>query len=678
MNGSVPEVLYPSRWPRSWVIIAVVLLLAVLSVELIVPARRQSPVFDEGCHILAGYSYWTRADYGINPEHPPLVKMLAALPLLPLQLSYPSPADTFFKFAEFAGGRQFLFSNNADQIVLPARMAVASLTILAALAIFAAACEMFGRSVGMISLLLFVFEPNIIANGALVTTDMGMALFLLATVFAFYRYVKNPTLTRLVLVGVVGGFCLAAKHSGILWGPILLLLVAADVTLSPKDSRLAQAGRGRYLLRLLLSLVVAGFISVAILWAFYGFRFQARPNGLTMIPDFANYLPQMQSPGVERLLLWTARHRLLPEAYLYGLSDIRIAPRYVTPYLFGKVYPHGLWYYPLATFVIKSTLGFLLLLCICVAALLMRGVGRLREFLFLVIPSAVYLAAALASGFNHGNRYLLPLYPFLILLCACASHRLATSRREWLYVVVALLALHVISSMRAFPDYLPYANEAWGGPSNTYKFLSDSNVDWGQQLKLAKKYLDRHGVKDCWFDYYASAVAVPSYYGISCQPLPDKIAIAFGLPTPMIPAHVEGTVLISDAELLSLWGPAELNPYAQFQKMKPDDLIAGGLFVFHGQFDLPLAAANSHAYAASQFLEQGEAAEALSEAQTAVSLAPDDAASQIALGDAFAHLNRKEEARVAYERALHLAQTIDPEFQAYSAWLAHQGMAAVH
>ena len=78
----------------------------------------------------------------------------------------------------------------------------------------------------------------------------------------------------------------------------------------------------------------------------------------------------------------------------------------------------------------------------------------------------------------------------------------------------------VHASLRWTHTYLAYSNEFWGGPAETYKYLSDSNTDWGQQLKHVKQYLDRRGVKDCWFAYFAQGVAETSAYGIPCKPLP--------------------------------------------------------------------------------------------------------------------------------------------------------------
>jgi len=648
---------------------AVVALLLVLAIELVIPARRQSATFDEACHLYAGYNYWTRADFGVNPEHPPLVKLIATLPLLRQPTRGAEPLPIHFKPQCFIGARQFLYSGQtADAMLFKARMAAATLTIAAALAAFAAAYEMFGAIAALLSLLLFVFEPNLLAHGNLVTTDMGVSLLLFATVFAFYRYVKKPFAWRLLLTGILAGLTLAAKHSGILWIPILCLLALTEILRHDPNAPLCRGGRLKCSLRLAGSLIIVGLISFGILWSFYGFRYAARPHGQAIIPTISDYSAEIERPWERSVILFAARHHLLPEAYLLGLVDILVFPlKYMSSYVFGRLYRHSRWFYFPAAFVIKSTLGLLLLLLLLPVGLVLRRTRQKRELLFLLVPPVVYFVAAAQSGFNIGVRHILPVYPFLIVLAAFAAWQLSQFGRAWRYAVALLLIFQIISSARAFPNYLPYSNELWGGPATTYKYLTDSNVDWAQQLKSTKKYLDEHGIKDCWFDYFGHGlVADPVYYQIPCRPLQD--AIDFG-PVGNIPVHISGTVLISATELSpGLWGPGELNPYVQFQQRRPDALIDDGILVFHGEFDVPLASAAAHARAAQMVLFAPKLSDAqlqlaLSEAQTAVSLAPKDEGSQEALGDILMKLNRKDEARAAYERALNLAQTIYPEFQ---------------
>ena len=666
--ATVPDA---TAWEKRtlWYAAAVLALMFALALELIIPASRQSMAFDEGCHAFAGYSYWTRGDFGVNPEHPPLVKMLAALPLLRQPVRYEALAPFPFKPQCFIGSKQFFYSGpNADAMLFRARLAAATLTVAAAVVVFIAGYEMFGAIAALLALLLFVFEPNLIAHGGFITTDMAASLFLFATVYAFYRYVKKPSVWRIAVTGILAGLTLAAKHSGILWIPTLCLLALAEILRHGRNAPLCKGGRVRGSLRFAGSLFVVGLISFGILWAFYIFRYQARPDGEVMIPSLAEYAGDIQHPWEQKAILFVARHHMLPESYLIGWVDVIVFPsKYMTMYLFGRIYRHAHWFYFPAAFLIKSTLGFLALILLLPVAVRLRYKEWWRELLFLLVPPALYFVIATQSDFNIGVRHILPVYPFLIVLGAFVAWQVARYSRKWAYVIALLFLIHVASSVHAFPNYLAYSNEMWGGPANTYKYLTDSNADWAQQLKSTRKYLDRHGIKDCWFDYFGRGLVVdPGYYGVVCKPLADFIDF---MPMGNIPTRISGTILISATELSgALWGPGELNPYVQFQRMRPDAIIDDGILVFHGDFDVPLAAAVAHVHAAQMTLfspkpTEGQLQQALTEAQTAASLAPNDASSQETLADVLMRLNRKEEARATYQRALTLAQTIHPDFQ---------------
>ena len=652
--AALTETSSSSKQRRVPYLVAVAVLLTVLVVELLVPAWRQSASFDEGCHTLAGYNYWTRGDFGINPEHPPLVKLLATSPLLTQPLRDPPPGPPlFFKVACFTEGRGFLFSNtlSPDSILLRARTAAASLALLAALLTFAFAYELFGRATALAALALFVLEPNLIAHGSLVTTDMGMTAFFVASVYAFYRYVKRPSVSRLAVAGVAVGLALAAKHSAVIVLPILCALALVEFFAHDRGTKLSAGGRLKHGLRLAASLLCIGVISVAVLWSFYGFRFAARPHGQPLNPPFREYVQRV--PAISTL----ARYRVLPEAYLYGAADL-LGPNRSFSYLFGTFYGGGRWFYFPAVLVIKTTIGMLLLLLLVPVALAFGAHVNRRDLLFLLVPAAVYLAVAMNSGLNRGVRYILPVYPFLILMAALAVWRLARARKPWRYAAWGLLTLHALTSAHAFPNYVPYSNEIWGGPSQTYKVLTDSNVDWGQQLKQTKAYLDARGVKDCWFGYFASLTADPNYYGIPCKPMLAPST------SDVIPAHLSGTVLIS-ATAMASGGPGELNPYAPFLHLRPDDVIDGGVLVYRGEFEVPLLSARSHARVASALLQntsldEAQASQALTEAQAAVAVAPKDVISQVVLGDVLAKLNRQDESRAAYQQALALAETMPP------------------
>src|SRR3954464_8000866 len=295
-------------------------LVLILGLQLALSVRRESQTWDEGDHIFAGYESWKRADFGLNPEHPPLLKMLATAPLLPAPLKVPELRERYFKEEAFLDGKEFLYRNDADAILFRTRMAAATLTLLTALLVYAATREMFGTGAGLVSLALLAFEPNLLAHGALVTTDAGISCFMFATIYAFYRYATSPSLWRLLLVGVSAGLALAVKHSGIFVFPMLFLLAVCEVIRQRVDAKRnaeAATGSGKNVLRFAVSLVAVTVIALAVLWAFYGFRYRARPEGFQLNPPLAEYVAGLK-PHEAWAINTLARMRVLPESYLYG------------------------------------------------------------------------------------------------------------------------------------------------------------------------------------------------------------------------------------------------------------------------------------------------------------------------------------------------------------------------
>ena len=646
----------------------VIALLLILGLQLVLSIRQESQTWDEANHIFAGYRSWTHADFGLNPEHPPMVKLLATLPLFSSQLKTPELQDRYFKEEAFVDGKDFLYGNDAEKILWRTRLAAGTITILLGLLIFLATREFFGTGAAFIALTLLAFDPNLLAHGALVTTDSALSCFMFASVYAFYRYVKVPTIWRMAVVGLAVGLALASKHTGFLVLPILLLLAFAEIARSTKNAIGTSQIRkvlGQESLKIVTSLAGITLIGLVILWSFYGFRYQARPDGLQLSPPLTEYIK-----GLEPHETWTistlARWHVLPESYLYGLADVRLTANFYTSYVLGKIYAHGVWFYFPIAFLIKSTVGFLVLLFMSLIVIGARRLKCWREILFLTVPPAFYLVVAFTVGMNIGVRHILPVYVFLSVLIGGAAWAIIKRNRKWGYVVASLLVIHAVSSLRTFPAYIAYANEMWGGPSQTYKYLTDSNVDWAQQLKATKKYLDRRGVQDCWFVYFGEAVADFKYYGIPCKPLPTVVTLWLNERLE-VPVSIDGPVLISAGTLSGFeFGPGTLNPYEQFKHLAPTDVIQHGVFVFDGHFEIPLASALNHMQKAQNLLGEKQAQQALIEAQTAVMLAPNEVQTQLTLGDAFKALGQVDQARAAYEKALVLAKTIEPEFQVRS------------
>jgi hypothetical protein len=651
-----------------WQLPIVLCFLAVLTLQYALTARANSITWDEDDHIYAGYMSWKHGDFGLNPEHPPLLKLLATAPLLHLPLKMPALQNRFFKLEAFLGGKEFLFQNDANAILFRARMAASLLSLLLMVLVFLATREMFGRVAAVIALGLLAFDPTVLAHGAVVGTDMALSCFLFAAIYAFYRYVKAPSAWRLIVAGVATGLALASKHSAILVFPMLLLLGVCEVLRRGDAAEKVARATSQRVLRMAGALILVTVISIAVLWAFYGFRYQARPAGMQINPPLADYVQGLSRPRDIWVIKTAAHWRLLPESYLYGLTDVRYMADFYSTFVLGQDYPKGQWFYFPVAFAVKSSLTFLIMLGIAIWAIASGRLRMWREILFLTIPPVVHFAVAMGSGMNIGVRHILPVYIFLAVLIAGAAAKLIAESRRWVYVVVALLVFQAISVTRAYPAYLAYANELWGGPSQTYRYLSDSNVDWGQQLKSTKRYLDQRGIKDCWFVYFAAGVVDDRYYGIPCKPLPTADSLWTGEPADAPPA-IDGVVLISAGDLSGFeFGADVLNPYAQFKHLRPTAVIDYGVFVFEGHFEIPLAAALSHNQKAENLMWEGKRSEALAEAQQAVALAPDSVQVNATLGDVLAALGRSDDAHQSYVKALNLAQTVAPEFQV--AWVA--------
>jgi Dolichyl-phosphate-mannose-protein mannosyltransferase len=669
---------------RAYVTAGVCFLLVMFGLQLALTVRQESLTWDEGDHIFAGYMSWKTHDYGLNPEHPPLMKMLATAPLLALPLKVPELQHRFFKMEAYMSGKALLFGNapqySAETLTYRVRLAAGVVAILLGLLVFLAAREMFGLTAGFIALVLLTFEPNVLAHGAFVTTDTGVCCFFFAAVYGFYRYCKVPTVGRLVVAGLAAGLALASKHSAVLLLPMLVLLAGCEVAFRFRTTAV-DGTRLRRAARMAGALVVIGVIAVVVLWAFYGFRYNARPEGLRLDPTLAEYVLPLKPMEAKGILL-LARFHILPESYLYGLADVRAMANGMQSFIFGKVYEHGVWFYFPAVLLIKSTVGWLAMVALAFAAVVAGRFRRWREILYLVIPAGLYLWVAMGSSLNIGSRHILPTYVFMTVFAAGGCWALVESkgggwRRGWGVGVGVLLALHVGSSLKAYPNYMAYSNEFWGGPTQTYKYLTDSNTDWAQQLLAVKRYTDEHGIKECWFAYFADPFLEAKDYGIPCKPLPNFDSYATGVQHP-VPAVITGPVLISGGDLFGFeFGSDVLNPYREFEKLTPVARIQDGVEVYEGTFQVPLASSLSFVQESQARLQAKDVAGALAAAQQAVGLAPDGFSGLVALGDALVAAGREAEAKGAYGRALEVVKTMEPEAQEVWGPVVQKKLAAV-
>ncbi len=682
------------RWAR---MVCVVALLLLQALQLVHVARATSSSWDEPHHLLDGYTIWKFDDYRLNPEVPPLIKLTAALPLLGMRLTVPPNLGREDPTEAFLDGKAFVFGNGGDRVLFPARMAAMSYALALGLLIYLFAEEMFGFVAGIFALAMFVFDPNFLAHGAMVTTDVGAACCFLASVYSFYRYCRRPGWLRLGVAGVALGLTLSAKYTGIFLLPILALIVLLEAVLAAarrpaalQEQGSEAAGQGAFsriwsvLWRRSEALLAMGLIAWAVVWSFYGFRYRAAPAGKDLNPPLAEYLTQMRDQRDARMLGLLAHDKLLPEGYLWGLENTKQIAYDDTSYFWGKVYPHGNWeYFPVAL-LIKSALPFLMLLGLTPLAWRWgrrrilaapaevggeAGAGSevefaARDLIFLLSPIAVYLAISMSANMDIGIRHMLPVYAFLYVLVGGTAMLLLRWDLRWAGVLAVLLAWQVVTSVQVSPAYMAYGNRAWGGPDKVDRYLGDANTDWGQQLKAVKAYLDQRHITDCWFVYFPDGSIDPMDYGIPCRRLPTA-NLLWWLDLPVqVPPVISGTVLISASDLEGIeFGDGKLNPYGQFWKIKPLAVIQHGVYVYQGTFRIPLAAALAEAQEAEDLSDDGQWAPALAKAEDAARLAPDSGQVADTLGDVLAADGQKAAALAEYQRALQLRQSVRPDLQ---------------
>ncbi|HUD72918.1 MAG TPA: glycosyltransferase family 39 protein, partial [Dongiaceae bacterium] len=221
------------------------LLLLFLALQGIIFITESSQTSDEAAHLSAGYSYLVAGDYRLNPEHPPLIKMLAALPLLPLHLDFPW-GPLWEQAEEWNIGRLFVHENRVpnDTLLLLARLPVLALSLVLGWAIYRFARRLFGAPGGLLALAIWVLDPNVVAHSGLVTTDLGIALFIFLSVVALWAWIESPSPRRLILFGLAVGGAFASKYTAVWLPPILGAVALALVAVNdPTPARLFAGGR---------------------------------------------------------------------------------------------------------------------------------------------------------------------------------------------------------------------------------------------------------------------------------------------------------------------------------------------------------------------------------------------------------------------------------------------------
>ncbi len=493
---------------RISIVAALLLLFAAAAMNSLV---RDAATFDETAHLAAGFTYLDRLDFRLNPEHPPLFKGWAALPLWLGGLAEPD-----YSSPGWVGGDQWLFGyeflngprddpqrRSPGRLLTPARTAMLLPALLLGVIVYLWSREIWGEAGAVLSLFLYCLSPTMLAHGRLVTTDLPSALGFTAALWSAWRFFRSPSIWRAVLFGISLAAALLMKFSALLLFPFvaLLALLWALWPGVPGERR-----RRRWLWILALALI-AGMLAYGGLWAGYAFRYAACEPGHSL--DWQVITPTGGVAGeAVRIALDS---RLLPESYLYGLAYFLGGAQRRVAFLNGEQSLIGWWYYFPQAFLMKTPPSLILILCLLTVHALRSGLWRSFNGWYVALPIALYVGVSIAGNLNIGHRHLAPLYPLLFLLCGGLC-RVWMGSRTARVVAALVLAGYAVSFAVATPRYLSYFNFTAGGSKGGWRYLLDSNIDWGQDLPRVKAWMEESGTPEIYLAYFGTAD--PAAYGI--------------------------------------------------------------------------------------------------------------------------------------------------------------------
>ena len=455
---------------RFWIL--ALALIAVLGIVQVVTMLGETQTWDEGIHLTAGYSYLTTGDYSMNSEHPVLAKILCTLPLLAL---HPALDPAWLKMTQQEAGLWFLYRNRVspDTMLAAGRAVTVAMTLLFAAWIAVWTRRRFGPVVALTALGLFCFDPNIIAHGRYVTTDLAAAFFIFLASTLWIDYLLEPTTARLVCAGLALGAAISSKYSALFLVPLVIL-----------------AGLWRRRWGATAAVVAIAIAVVAVLYA----------------PEIIHHKqigllrPKLSlQTGLSKVMFFFAKRLGLPAlSYFMGLERLADHNRIGHPsYVLGHVWNYGVWYYFPVAFLVKTPLATLAAIA---TGLALAWKQRARGFLLvalLVVPG-VFAAFCLTSQIDIGHRHILPVYAFLFVIAALALSR-------WPKLAALAVLLVGIESFSVYPHYLAFFNRAVGGPANGPQYLVDSNIDWGQDLKKLGRYMSDHQIPRVCFCYFGNS-----------------------------------------------------------------------------------------------------------------------------------------------------------------------------
>lgn len=550
------------------VALAVVGLLAIHFALAVGSKRHESTTSDELVHLTAGFSYWENRDYRLHPENGILPQRWAALPTWLHGATFPPLAgNEYWQTSDaWVVGHQFFYEMGEDHFprLMAGRAMIACFSVAIGALVFFWSRQLFGNAGGLISLGFFAFCPAFLAHGALVTSDVCMALFFLGACGAWWRHLHVGTPGSWWLSAVSVGLAFVAKFTAVLLLPMLLGITLVWIFGSPPLplGRRLVSSRSHKLVVAAISAVGHGLVAAAVIWAFYGFRFAAfnpeLPAANHFIRPFSAVVAHIG--GIGDVIQTAARLHALPEAFLYGFAYVVETTQFRAAFLNGEYSLTGWPSFFVWAFFLKTSLPVLIaslaVLPFAVQRWRARGRANFQRDVYrltpLLILFGVYWGFSLKSHLNIGHRHLLPIYPPLfIALGSLAPAGIGRPKTIGL-AVLGLLGWHVTEAATTAPHFIAYFNSLAGGPRNGWRHLVDSSLDWGQDLPGLKTWLTINNPynRPVFLSYFGTGE--PAYYKISAR----RIASIdnFKFPRFYVPLE-EGLYCISATLLSQVYSP---------------------------------------------------------------------------------------------------------------------------
>ena len=547
----------------------VVVLLLATAVAQFFSVISETQTWDEGNQLIGGYGFLMTGRYTHGLEHPPLAKVLFALSMLGLDEPLPARYDPKHDLEGVALGSDLLYygSTPADALLLRGRLMAILLRSMLGLAIAFWARRWFSPGAAIAATWFFALDPNFLAHGRYIKNDVPLVLFFFAAVAVWGEFLVGGKRRDLRGAGVLAGLAVATKFSALLLGPIFLALSLLRRWQGARETPEAMP-RGSPA----LVWATAGGTALLTIWACYALEI----GHLTDFYIVAEHIPS--GPFGEWLRRGLQRVPVPAPAMLLGLREVtrKSNEGLFTAYALGR-HAVNLWYLSFVALLVKTPVATLaIFLCALAAAggrirrwhwyaLLEQVRGADFSWFVLTLPPAIYLTAAIGSkGLNAGIRHLLPLYPFVFIFSAGVLWDGAAQIRRWGRPVMAVAGLLLlVESVSIYPHYLAFFNALCGGPAHGPEYLVDSNLDWGQDLKHLKTWLEARNISTACVVYHG--MADPEYYRVPHGPVP----------APGTELHPNCVLAIS-ATLLYFPG----SPYHDLIAKPPLDRIGYSIYVY--------------------------------------------------------------------------------------------------